>query len=192
MAIPWEIVEANAAATLAADVFFVDGTAFLMTVSRKIKFITVEHVPVQTAQCLCKHLERVLLMYGRAGFRVRTILMDGKFERIKNLMTTVECNTTVAKEHVSKAERTIRMIKEQTRGLITTLPFCYIPRRMKIKFIYFIVLRLNVFPLRTGVSATYSPRELLIRWRLDYKKNTAEFYREPTAKCTMSPCLPTQ
>ncbi len=54
VAIPQEVVEANTAVTLAADVFFVDGTAFLMTASRKIKFVTVEHVPVQTAKCLCK------------------------------------------------------------------------------------------------------------------------------------------
>ncbi len=71
-------------------------------------------------------------MYGWAGFRVRIILIDGEFERIKNLMTTVECYTMAAKEHMSEAERTIWMIKERTRGLITTLPFCYIPRRMKI------------------------------------------------------------
>ncbi len=133
-------MEANTAVTLVADVFFVDGTAFLMTDSRKIKLDTAEHVPVQTAKCLCKHLRRVLLVYGRADFRVRTILMDGEFERIKNLMTTVECNTTAAKEHVSKAERTIRTIKDRTRGLITTLPICYIPRRVKIEFIYFIAL----------------------------------------------------
>jgi hypothetical protein len=94
--------------------------------------------------------------------------MDGEFEKIKNLMTTVECNTTAAKEHMSEAERTIWTIKEQTGGPITTLPFCYIPRRMKIEFIYVIVLWLNVFLVRTGVSATYSPQELLVRWWLDY------------------------
>jgi hypothetical protein len=71
--IPWEIVEANAAVTLAANVFLVDGTAFLMTVSRKIKFIKAEHVSVRTAKCLYKHLERVLLVYEWACFRVRTI-----------------------------------------------------------------------------------------------------------------------
>ena len=43
-------------------------------------------------------------MYGRAGFVVRTILMDREFEKIKSLMPSVECNTMAAKEHVSKAE----------------------------------------------------------------------------------------
>jgi hypothetical protein len=65
----------------------------------------------------------------------------------------------------------IRTIKEGTRGLITTLPFKHIPHRMKIEFIYFTVLWLNAFPVKTGKSATYSPWELLVRWRLDYAKH---------------------
>jgi hypothetical protein len=54
--------------------------------------------------------------------------MDGEFEKIKDLMPQVVCNTTAAKEHVSKAEQNIRTIKERTREIIGTLPFEYIPR----------------------------------------------------------------
>jgi hypothetical protein len=85
-----------------------------------------EHLPVRTAASLSKHLQRVLLVYRRAGFRVRSILMDGEFEKVKGLMPTVECNTTAAKEHVSKAEHSIRMVKEQTQGIVMTLPFTHI------------------------------------------------------------------
>jgi hypothetical protein len=42
-------------------------------------------------------------VYIRAGFNVRTILMDVEFEKLKDIMVTVECNTMAAKEHVSKA-----------------------------------------------------------------------------------------
>jgi hypothetical protein len=122
-------VDANKAITLAADVYFVDGTAFLLMVARRIKFVTAEHVPVRTGLSLSKHMKRVLDVYGRAGFRVRTILMDGEFEKLKPLLPSVECNTTAAKEHVSEAERTIRTLKERTRGLLATLPFDNMPRR---------------------------------------------------------------
>jgi hypothetical protein len=57
VAVPKEIGECNKIVTLAADVFFFDGTAFLLTVSRQIKFITVEYVAVRTAKKLSKHLE---------------------------------------------------------------------------------------------------------------------------------------
>ena len=75
------------------------------------------------------------------------------------------------REHVSEAERGIRTIKEHARGLITTLPFEHIPQRMKIEFIYFCVLWLNAFPVKSGISSSHSPRELMVHWKLDYKRH---------------------
>ncbi len=165
-----------------------------MTVARRMKFVTAEHVPVRTATNLSKHITRVLEVYKRAGLVVRTILMDGEFEKIRPLLPNLECNTTAAKEHVSKAERTIRTIKERTRGLLATLPFSHMPRRMKIEFVYFIVLWLNAFPIKSGISSTFSPRELLVRWHLDYKKHCqvlpgtyCEVHDEPVPTNTMTP-----
>ena len=48
-------------------------------------------------------------------------------KKIKDVLPTVECNTTATKEDMSKAERTIRTVKERTRGLVCTLPFTHIP-----------------------------------------------------------------
>jgi hypothetical protein len=171
VAIPWQLVDANKAAMLAADVFFVDGIAFLITVSRRVKYVATKHLPIRMATSLSKHLQRVLLVYRRAGFRVRSILMDGEFEKVKGLMPTVECNTTAAKEHISEAEHSIRTVKERTRGIVAMLPFTHIPWRMKIEFVYFTVLWLNAFPVKTGISSTYLPQEILVRWQLDYKKH---------------------
>ncbi len=83
--------------------------------------------------------------------------MDGEFEKIKDILPTVECNTTATKEHMSKEERTIRMVKERTRGLVCTLLFMHIPRQMKIKFVYFMVFWLNAFPVKTEISGVYPP-----------------------------------
>jgi hypothetical protein len=111
------------------------------------------------------NIEQVLLVYGRAGFSIRRILMDKHFEKIKNSMPTVECNTTAAKEHASKVEQTIRTIKEQTQGIVATLPFRYISKQMKIKFTYFTVLWLNEFPVKNEDLC-----HLLATRTLDYKK----------------------
>jgi hypothetical protein len=123
VAAPRLLVEQNGIVTMAADVFFVDSKAFLVNLSRWIKFITLEYVPVRTAISFSKHITCVLQVYERAGFRVRTILMDREFEKVQDLIPHVKCNTAVAKEHVSKAEQTIRTIKERTWGLLATLPF---------------------------------------------------------------------
>ena len=41
---------------------------------------------------------------------------------------------------------------------------------MEIEFIYFVTLWLNSFLVRSGVSETFSPREILLLWRMDAKK----------------------
>ncbi len=163
MAVLQSLMEQIKIVTLAADVFFVDKTAFLITLSRKIKFVMTEHVAVRTATSLAKHLNRVIQVNRRAGFVIQTLLMNGEFEKIRDLMPILECNTMQAKELVSKAEHMIWTIKERACGLITTLPFNHIPRRLKIEFIYFFVLWLNAFPARNRVSGIHLLRELLVR-----------------------------
>jgi hypothetical protein len=120
--VPRLIVEPNKTITLAADVFFVNGKAFLLTVLRQIKFITAEQVATCTAKSLSKIMNRVIQVYARTMFNVRTILMDGEFEKAKDELLLVVCNTTAAKEHVSKAKRSICTIKERAREIIGTLP----------------------------------------------------------------------
>lgn len=71
---------------------------------------------------------------------------------------------------MSEVESKIRTVTERMR-MLTTLPFSHIPKRMKIIFVYFMVLWMNAFPVKTGISQTYLPRELLVRWRLDYNKH---------------------
>jgi hypothetical protein len=129
------------------------------------------------------------------GFNVRTILMDGEFEKIKGLLHNVEPNTAATKEHMSEAERMIHTIKERTKELLATLPFEHIPRRMKIKFIYFIVLWLNAFPVKSRIFSTFSPCKLLVQWKLDYKKHCqvlpgtyCEVHDKPSPSNMMTPC----
>jgi len=64
VAIPRDFVLANKHLTLAADVFFVDGIPFLLTLSRRVKFVTAEHCPVRTAVALSNHMKKVLRVYN--------------------------------------------------------------------------------------------------------------------------------
>ncbi len=84
VAVPHALVERNKVVMMAAD--FIDGMAFLVTLSRNIKFVTVEHLPVRMVTALVKHIEHVLHIYGGGGFSIRTILMDGEFKKIKGLL----------------------------------------------------------------------------------------------------------
>jgi hypothetical protein len=52
---------------------------------------------------------------------------------------------------------------------------------------------MNAFPVKSGISQTFSPRELMVRWRLDYKKlcrvepgSYCEVHDEPVPTNTMT------
>ncbi len=68
------------------------------------------------------------------------------------------CNTTAANEHVSEAEKSIRTINKQARGIIRTFSFDDIPRQLRIEFIYFVVLWLNTFPVKMEISTIHLHR----------------------------------
>ena len=110
--------------TLTADVMFVNSAPFLVTLSRKIRLLTVEFLPSHTAAKLTDYLVKVSKLYARGGFTVRTILMDQEFDNVKDKMPTLEVNTTAAREHVGKIERSIRLVKERCSGLALSCHSC--------------------------------------------------------------------
>ena len=109
MGIPRELYERHKYVTLTADVMFVNGIAFLVSLSRGIRMYTCEHVPNRKAKQLSRSLRRIINLYARGGFKVRTIMMDVEFEKVKDQegMELVDVNTTAAREHVGAIERGI-------------------------------------------------------------------------------------
>ena len=57
------VIPSQESLTLAADVFFVNEIPFLFTVSKKIKFCTVEYIPSRTAEQLGSSLAKVCRLY---------------------------------------------------------------------------------------------------------------------------------
>jgi hypothetical protein len=85
------------------------------------------------------------------------VLMDNKLESLRNLVPIIAINTTAAHKHIPRIERGIRLIKECGWDILNTLPYKKIPQLMLIELIYHVVLWLNVFLLKSGVSKTLLP-----------------------------------
>jgi hypothetical protein len=96
-------------------------------------------------------------LYAKGSFQSRTVLMDTKFESPQNLVPIIAINMTVAHKHVPKIEHRIRVMKEHGQGILKTLPYKKIPQLMLIELIYHVILWLNAFPMKSGVSKTLSP-----------------------------------
>jgi hypothetical protein len=167
--IPRMLLEQNQLVTLAVDVMFVNGVPFLVSVARRINFITAEYIPSRTKRQLAAGITRVMDLYTRGGFQVGCVLVDNEFEPLRSLVPVIVVNTTAAREHVPEVERKIRLIKERGRGILNTLPFNKMPRIILIELIYHVVLWLNALPVKSGVSQTLSPREIVVRHKLTFK-----------------------
>ncbi len=103
--IPRDFVQLHKYVTLVADVMLVNGLPFLVTSSRGLSLVTVEHLPSRTAKRLAQTLERVFRIYATAGFVVQMAMMDVEFEKIRTLLHRVALNTTTAREHIGEIER---------------------------------------------------------------------------------------
>ena len=51
--------------------------------------------------------------------------------------------------------------------MVNTLPYSRLPKLVLIELLHFVVMWLNSFPVATGVSSIYSPREFLLHHKLD-------------------------
>ena len=84
--------------TLVTDEMFVNGTPFLITISRITKFVTVEHVPTCKYKQLSKYFKRVVGIYYRSSMLVQTVFIETYFgNTIEKLMYNVIINTSTAK-----------------------------------------------------------------------------------------------
>ena len=169
--IPREILDIHRYVTLVADVMFVNKVPFLVSASRNLNLITIEHVPTpkRTASSLGYLLQRIIRVYAKAGFIIQTILMDNEFDKVRDHIYDATLNTPAASEHVGEIERKIRVIKERSRGIICTLPYTRLPQQMLIHLLHHVVMWLNNFPVAGGISDRFSPREIILRHSLDAK-----------------------
>jgi hypothetical protein len=120
--------------------------------------------------------------------------MDCAFECLRGYLPEINLNNTAASEHVPDIERQIRLLKERSRAIRSTLPFKAIPGRIIIELVYYAALWLNAFPPSSGVSAFYSPRNIMTGMALDFAKHCklpfgayAEAHEEYPQTNTMAP-----
>ena len=65
----------------------------------------------------------------------------------------------------------MRLVKERTRCITSGLPFTYLHQQIVIHLVCFICLWLNAIAADKGISAHFSPREIVTQLQVDFKKD---------------------
>ena len=111
-------------------------------------------------------------LYSCGGMIVQTVLMDMKLDKtVDELYDRTVVNTSAAREHGAEIECQIRTTKERYRAIVSTLPFAILPKLIVTNIAYFVVLWMNAFPVRNGISTSnkYLPQSIGICNRLSWK-----------------------
>ena len=159
--------------TLGVDMMFINGIAFLVTVSRHIKFGTIEAIISRKRAHLLAAIKSVAQVYQHAGFKVTMALMDGEFEMLRGDLADINItlNTTARDEHVGDVERYIRTIKERMRAVYNTLPYRHMLPRLIIEMAKHAVFWLNAFCQQNRIGANQSPWSIIVGTNVSYSRH---------------------
>ena len=168
--VPRDILMKHRDVILTGDIFFVQGYPFMVTLSRNIKFNTIENLNDMEGATLLASLDRVFNLYSRRGFQVVDLLMDMQFQMLKKKLAIrkVRLNTSAAKEHIAEIERFIRVIKERVHALRSRLPYKQIPRCLVMAIVRHVGKWLNIFCPKNSISQVISPRTLITGVKLNF------------------------
>jgi len=169
--VPADILQRYERITLAIDIMFVNTVPFFITISRGIRFGTVESLNNRQVPTIKRCLNNVIATYRRRGFQVDTVLADDEFSALRHELPGVDINCCGADEHVPEVERYIRTVKDRARSGYNDLPYEYIPRAMLDRLIGNSVFWLNAFPPATPSVLEYSPRYIMVGRHLDFNKH---------------------
>jgi hypothetical protein len=150
---------------------FVNGIPFLVSMAHGLNLVTAKHTLSQIAKNLAAGIKQVMSLYLQGGFHVGTVLMDNNFKKLKDLVPEIVVNTTTAKEYIPEVKQCIRLIKERGRAFLNALPYKKMPQVMLVELIYHVVLWLNAFPTKTGVSKDLLPHKILTCQKPDFGKH---------------------
>jgi hypothetical protein len=86
------------------------------------------------------------------------------------------------------------VVKERARSTISTLPYKLLPKLVIIELMHFCVMWMSSFPVKWGISEKWSPREIVLRHKLDAKMHCkvplgayCEVHVNPDITNTMEP-----
>lgn len=155
--------------SLCVDIFFVGGEAFLLTISKEIDAVVIQHISDRSADSLYKGVTAIIGQYRQHDYIVKYLYTDGE-SGMKAIEGDLQHNFGVQlqisnrNEHVPQAERAIRQIKERMRSFIATLPYTLSPTFL-MYLANFCSTCINLVP-RKGKAI--SPRELLTGIKPDF------------------------
>ena len=109
IAVPEDVLQANKNVTFSVDIMFVNKIPFFTTVSRDMKFTTVEGIETRTIRQLVDSTHKVCALYSTRGFKLTNANLNGEFIPMRRHLQEMGIigNFATQSEHVPEIESQI-------------------------------------------------------------------------------------
>ena len=181
--IPDELLELQKDLTMSLDGMTVNSLKFLTTISHDLMYRTAQYVQRNNATNYESCLDEIMAIYNRGLFTITEIHCDNEFHKVLDPYSAkqnpqIRMNYAAAQEHVPRAERNNRTIKERVRATYHALPYEHLPRTVVKYLVSEATKKLNFFPNKNGVSKHYSPRMIVHQENLDFDRHCKHAFGE--------------
>jgi hypothetical protein len=124
--VPAELTQAQKNVTLDVDGLTVNTQKFLTTISRNLYYRTAHHVTKRTTESYKVANDSLVGVYNRGGVLIQEIHCDNDFRPLVDPLGqthNIAMNFVNPQEHVPRAGRNNRVIKERVRSVYHRLPY---------------------------------------------------------------------
>ena len=160
------------AQSLHIDLFFMNGLNFLISKTIPLRYVIAVHLLTKGVAEVGKALLRMIGMYRSRGFAISAVLTDREPAVLALEQTLGDAGIKLqpaSGDSVPVIERTIRVVKEKSRSIRSTLPFRP-SKKILIWLILFAANAINNFASRHS-EIKLCPNTLLSGFAPDYKKH---------------------
>jgi hypothetical protein len=153
--IPRDILLLYCDVALCVDIMYVNKIAFLINISRNIKFATIKLLANQQEDTIGKLITNVMQLYGSCGFLVNMTHADGEFKVRRTRLVDAGSGLNICSnaKHIPKIERYIRTVKERAQCMYNSVPFQCFPVLLIKEMVTIILKIMNTQMMRTRLPS---------------------------------------
>ena len=134
------------------DFCYMNGSPFFHTISDDICYRTTHACKSRSKAQILLSLKKVQTKYHHRGFNITDYHTDNKFSKIKEELLPATLHIRAAGQHTEKAERSIHTVKEQTRSMVHSTPYRWMPKLMIRMLMEGSTTFLNYLPAEEGIQ----------------------------------------
>ena len=156
--------------------FFVNGSTFLHTKSRRIYFRSAQACNNRGEYESILVLKNVKEKYKDIGFTITDYHVENEFEHLRDFFAPSHLHTCAANEQIMDIERSICATKGKVRCGCHSIHYKKFTKLMMIYLVQYMITCLNMFPSKNGISRNLTPAAIiLVSPNPDYNKPKITF-----------------